>query len=239
MPRLTVKAAAVTKPGPKGALTLSTCSARPHDCLSKNLRYFFRPGRNVADRPRSRAWSGIGPLDLSSVPCRAARVTLSRPAPRKESEPIPAASGSGDCLYDLRCLLRRQTCRKPAPYVLIFKRDSELEPFPDKSRKIEGRVYDPCGGSGGMFVQDPVHFIQLFQNLIGNAIKYRRQDKPPKIKISARANDSEWMFSRARERGDPLEMPQLFACGRTLFVPQRGALRPARAASVRCFNRDF
>jgi type I restriction enzyme M protein len=28
-----------------------------------------------------------------------------------------------------------------------------LEPFPDRSRKIEGRVYDPCCGSGGMFVQ--------------------------------------------------------------------------------------
>src|SRR6202163_4083485 len=27
-----------------------------------------------------------------------------------------------------------------------------LEPFPDPSRKIEGRVYDPCCGSGGMFV---------------------------------------------------------------------------------------
>lgn len=28
-----------------------------------------------------------------------------------------------------------------------------LEPFPDRSRGIEGRVYDPCCGSGGMFVQ--------------------------------------------------------------------------------------
>ncbi len=28
-----------------------------------------------------------------------------------------------------------------------------LEPFPDKSRGIQGRVYDPCCGSGGMFVQ--------------------------------------------------------------------------------------
>lgn len=28
-----------------------------------------------------------------------------------------------------------------------------LEPFPDLTRGIEGRVYDPCCGSGGMFVQ--------------------------------------------------------------------------------------
>ena len=28
-----------------------------------------------------------------------------------------------------------------------------LEPFPDPERGVEGRVYDPCCGSGGMFVQ--------------------------------------------------------------------------------------
>ncbi len=28
-----------------------------------------------------------------------------------------------------------------------------LEPFPDPARGVEGRVYDPCCGSGGMFVQ--------------------------------------------------------------------------------------
>lgn len=28
-----------------------------------------------------------------------------------------------------------------------------LEPFPDPDRGVEGRVYDPCCGSGGMFVQ--------------------------------------------------------------------------------------
>jgi len=35
-----------------------------------------------------------------------------------------------------------------------------LEPFPDRSRKIEGRVYDPCCGSGGMFVQAE-HFVKI------------------------------------------------------------------------------
>ena len=36
--------------------------------------------------------------------------------------------------------------------------------------------------------------IQLFQNLIGNAIKFRGDD-PPKIHISAEKQDSEWVFS--------------------------------------------
>jgi light-regulated signal transduction histidine kinase (bacteriophytochrome) len=36
---------------------------------------------------------------------------------------------------------------------------------------------------------------QLFQNLIGNAIKYRSLDRPPKIHVSAREEFAEWIFS--------------------------------------------
>jgi PAS domain S-box-containing protein len=38
--------------------------------------------------------------------------------------------------------------------------------------------------------------VQLFQNLIGNAIKYRGPD-PPKVKISAMPGKAEWVFSIA------------------------------------------
>ena len=38
-----------------------------------------------------------------------------------------------------------------------------------------------------------VRLIQLFQNLVGNAIKYRGLD-PPKIHVSARRRDSGWIF---------------------------------------------
>jgi PAS domain S-box-containing protein len=41
----------------------------------------------------------------------------------------------------------------------------------------------------------PVHLAQLFQNLIGNAIKYRREDVAPHIRIEARSSDGEWLFS--------------------------------------------
>ncbi|AFM27701.1 sensor histidine kinase [Desulfomonile tiedjei] len=42
---------------------------------------------------------------------------------------------------------------------------------------------------------DPVQLMQVFQNLIGNAIKFRR-DEPPKIHISAERNGSgDWVFS--------------------------------------------
>jgi len=39
-----------------------------------------------------------------------------------------------------------------------------------------------------------VHLQQLFQNLIGNAIKYRR-DEPPRVHVSAKKKDGHWLFS--------------------------------------------
>jgi PAS domain S-box-containing protein len=36
---------------------------------------------------------------------------------------------------------------------------------------------------------------QLFQNLIGNALKYRSAARPPHIRVSAREEQSEWLFS--------------------------------------------
>lgn len=42
----------------------------------------------------------------------------------------------------------------------------------------------------------PLHLQELFQNLIGNAIKYRRED-PPRIHVSAKKEDGFWRFSVA------------------------------------------
>lgn len=41
------------------------------------------------------------------------------------------------------------------------------------------------------------HLSQLFQNLIGNAIKYRKPDVPVEIKLSARRTAREWIISIA------------------------------------------
>jgi signal transduction histidine kinase len=42
---------------------------------------------------------------------------------------------------------------------------------------------------------DHVQIVQLFQNLISNAIKYRRPDTPPRIRVSAEQENGNWVFS--------------------------------------------
>lgn len=42
---------------------------------------------------------------------------------------------------------------------------------------------------------DNVQLKQLFQNLIGNAIKFRREKEPPRINLLARENGDYWLFS--------------------------------------------
>jgi light-regulated signal transduction histidine kinase (bacteriophytochrome) len=42
---------------------------------------------------------------------------------------------------------------------------------------------------------DEVQMVQLFQNLVGNAIKFRRPEVPPEVRVEADARDAEWVFT--------------------------------------------
>jgi PAS domain S-box-containing protein len=46
-----------------------------------------------------------------------------------------------------------------------------------------------------MVTVDEVQLMQLFQNLIGNAIKFRRRGATPEVHVSARRQGAEWIFS--------------------------------------------
>lgn len=46
----------------------------------------------------------------------------------------------------------------------------------------------------------PVHLEQLFQNLLSNAIKYTQKNVPPRVEVSAAAQQTEWVFS-VRDHG--------------------------------------
>lgn len=49
-----------------------------------------------------------------------------------------------------------------------------LEPFPDAARGVEGRVYDPCCGSGGMFVQAE-RFLEEHGGRVGQLAIYGQE----------------------------------------------------------------
>jgi len=58
-----------------------------------------------------------------------------------------------------------------------------------------------------------IHLVQLFQNLIGNALKYSKEDEPPHIRIDARPNSAgAWLFT-VRDNGigiEPEYLQQIF-----------------------------
>ncbi|MGH9583612.1 MAG: ATP-binding protein, partial [Bryobacteraceae bacterium] len=59
---------------------------------------------------------------------------------------------------------------------------------------------------------DGLQFLQLFQNLVGNALKYRKPDEPPHIHVSAERDRVEWVFS-VRDNGigfDPGSVEKVF-----------------------------
>ena len=59
---------------------------------------------------------------------------------------------------------------------------------------------------------DPIQLGQLFQNLIGNALKFRNT-QPPRIHIGAERQDADWVFS-VRDNGigiDPQYAERIFA----------------------------
>jgi signal transduction histidine kinase len=59
---------------------------------------------------------------------------------------------------------------------------------------------------------DEAQLAQVFQNLISNAIKFRREDVPPRVHISARRQDDQWRFSIA-DNGigvDPEQADRIF-----------------------------
>ena len=42
---------------------------------------------------------------------------------------------------------------------------------------------------------DPNQLVQLFQNLIGNAMKFRRPDEPPRIRVDCEVREEAWVFT--------------------------------------------
>jgi signal transduction histidine kinase len=64
------------------------------------------------------------------------------------------------------------------------------------------------------------HLLQLFQNLVGNALKYRRMDVTPHIEVSAVRQRTEWLFT-VTDNGigfDPIYAERIFGVFKRLHV---------------------
>ena len=93
-------------------------------------------------------------------------------------------------------------------------------PVPTDCRQILDHVlkdlYLTIEESGAQVTTDPLPTVpadrtqlaQVFQNLISNAIKFRAESRPPQIRVSARRDGGEWVFSVA-DNGIGIE-PQYF-----------------------------
>ena len=68
---------------------------------------------------------------------------------------------------------------------------------------------------------DRGQMVRLFQNLVGNALKYRKPHEPPKVHISAEHRSTEWVIS-VRDNGigfDPIHAGTIFAPFKRLHAP--------------------
>jgi PAS domain S-box-containing protein len=70
---------------------------------------------------------------------------------------------------------------------------------------------------------DRGRMVRLFQNLIGNALKYRKPDEPPRVHVSAERKGAEWVFS-VRDNGigfDPAHASTIFVPFKRLHGPDQ------------------
>jgi PAS domain S-box-containing protein len=76
-----------------------------------------------------------------------------------------------------------------------------------------------CNGLPQLTISEP-QLLQLFQNLISNALKYRKAGEAPEIEVSARQEDSNWVIS-VRDNGigiDPVYHSRIFGIFKRLHT---------------------
>lgn len=83
---------------------------------------------------------------------------------------------------------------------------------------LETRIEEVNGkvtvGSLPTVMADPTHMRQLFQNLIGNALKFHKPDEISKVKVSAKTSGKVWIELRVKDNGigfDEKYLDKIFA----------------------------
>jgi light-regulated signal transduction histidine kinase (bacteriophytochrome) len=99
-------------------------------------------------------------------------------------------------------------------YTQVTRLDMPAEPT-DANEALAAALASLSGAiaqSGASVTSDPlpalripgIHLQQLFQNLIGNAIKYRNPNRAPFVQVSGKEQKGSWIFS-VRDNGIGIE----------------------------------
>jgi PAS domain S-box-containing protein len=131
---------------------------------------------------------------------------------------VSAADRMGNLIQDLLAYARLTTDNERPSSIAL---DEDLEAA---LTHLEGAIKE----SGATITHDPMptlavdrgQMVRLFQNLIGNAIKYRKRDEAVKIHVSAVQRGSEWVIS-VRDNGigfDPIYTSKIFEPFRRLHT---------------------
>ncbi len=94
-----------------------------------------------------------------------------------------------DLLAYSRVGTRGKTFRTTDTNVILKNIISNLKPLIQESNALI--TNDPLP----VIIADEAQLVHLFQNLISNAIKFKRKGKNPKIHISGETHQQEWLFS--------------------------------------------
>jgi signal transduction histidine kinase len=107
---------------------------------------------------------------------------------------VTAARRMGDLINGLLALVRLRKAGHatvPAPFETILE---------EAEAALQGSIRESGArikhGPLPALVVDRVQFLQVFQNLISNAIKYRREEAPV-VRVDAKHDGSDWVFSVA------------------------------------------
>ncbi|NEQ33778.1 MAG: GAF domain-containing protein, partial [Leptolyngbya sp. SIO4C5] len=73
------------------------------------------------------------------------------------------------------------------------------EPLQQALNNLRGRIAETgaeiTADAMPTIVADSTQLMQMFQNLLGNAIKFRQPDQPPRIHIKAQRQEEDWLFT--------------------------------------------
>lgn len=133
---------------------------------------------------------------------------------------VSAAARMGSLINDLLAYARLTTEEERPVSVAL---DEDLEAA---LTHLDGAIKE----SGATVTHDPMptlpvdrgQMVRLFQNLIGNAVKYRKVGKPPNVHLSAEQTGSEWVIS-IRDNGigfDPKDASVIFQPFRRLHTAE-------------------